>query len=140
MASYIPARDPHQLEQVWLHDLGDGMYALACIPFMAYGLALGDVVRLGDDGRVAALVEARGRRVLRLMLVDDADQERLGRAVSEIEACIAGAGLLSEWYGPRFVAVDVPPVEHPEAVFAVMGRIVEEVRGYWEWAGARQFA
>ena len=121
-------------------DLGDGTYALACIPFMAYGLAIGDVVRLGDDGRVAALVEARGRRVLRLMLVDNADQDRLGRAVSEIEACIASARLLSEWNGPRFVAVDVPPAGHPEAVFAVMGRLVEEGRGYWEWAGAHQFA
>ena len=80
-----------QLEQVWLHDLGDGTYALACIPFMAYGLAAGDVVRLSDDGRVAALVEARGRRVLRLMLVDNADQECLGRAVSEIEACISSS-------------------------------------------------
>jgi hypothetical protein len=30
--------------------------------------------------------------------------------------------------------------EHSEAVYAVMGRIVEEGRGYWEWAGARQFA
>ena len=129
-----------QLEQVWLHDLGDGTYALACIPFMAYGLAVGDVVRLRDDGRVAALVEARGRRVLRLMLVDDADQERLGRAVSEIEACIASARLLREWHGPRFVAVDVLPAEHPEAVYAVMGRIVEEGRGYWESAGACQFA
>jgi len=83
-----------QLEQVWLHDLGDGRYALACIPFMVYGLALGDVVRLSDDDKVAALVEAHGHRVLRLMLVDDPDPARLGRAVDEINACIASAGLL----------------------------------------------
>jgi hypothetical protein len=31
-----------QFEQVWPHELGNDMYALACIPFMPYGLALGD--------------------------------------------------------------------------------------------------
>lgn len=31
-------------------------------------------------------------------------------------------------------AVDVPPDTHPEAVFDVMGRIVNEGRGHWEWA------
>ena len=67
-----------------LHDLGDGRYALACIPFMVYGLALGGVVRLSDDDNVAVLVEAHGHRVLRLMLVDDPDSARLGRAVDEI--------------------------------------------------------
>lgn len=128
-----------QLEQVWLHDLGDGGYALACIPFMVYGLALGDVVRLSDNDKVVALAETRGQ-VLRLMLVDDPDPERLGQAVDEIKACIASAGLLSEWHGPRFVAVDVPSVEHPGAVYTVMGRIVEQGRGYWEWADARPFA
>jgi hypothetical protein len=107
---------------------------------MVYGLALGDVVRLSDDGKIAALVEADGHRVLRLMLVDNPDPARLGRAVDEIKACIASAGLPSEWHGPRFVAVDVPPAEHPETVYAVMGRIVEEGRGYWEWADTRRFA
>jgi len=129
-----------QVEQVWLHDLGMGSYAIACIPFMLYGLALGDVVRLNQDDKVASLVEASGHRVLRLMLVDEPDPVRLAGAVAEITACVAKAGLLSEWHGPRFIAVDVPPAARPELVFAVMGRIVEEGRGYWEWADSRPFA
>ena len=129
-----------QVEQVWLHDLGDGTYALACVPFMSYGLALGDVVRLSRDNKIAALVEARGHRVLRLMLADNPDSTRLAGDVDEITACVAHAGLLSEWHGPRFVAVDVPPVEHPENVYTVLGRIVDEGRGYWEWADSLQFA
>lgn len=106
-----------QIEQVWLHDLGDGTYALACIPFMSLGLALGDVVRLSQDGKIAALVEARGHRVLRLMLVDSPDSTRLACDVDEITACIAHDGLLSEWHGRRFVAVDVSPAERPENVY-----------------------
>lgn len=49
------------------------------------------------------------------------------------------SGLSCEWYGPRFVAKDVPAGAHPEAVFAVMGRIADEGRGYGEWSDARPF-
>lgn len=128
-----------QFEQLWLHDLGEGAYALACVPFMLYGLALGDVVRLTSDGVVAGLVQARGHRVLRLLMADDSDTERLTRTADEIRACVAESGLPCEWNGPRFIAVDVPPDTHPEAVFAVMGRIVNEGRGHWEWGDARPF-
>jgi hypothetical protein len=128
-----------QFEQVWLHDRGSGSYAMACIPFMLYGLALGDLVRLSEDGKVASLIEASGHRVLRLMLVEDPDPARLERAIAEITACVANANLLTEWHGPRFIAVDVPPAARPESVFAVMGRIVEEGRGYWEWADSHPF-
>ena len=129
-----------QVEQVWLHELGDGAYALACIPFMAYGLALGNVVRLSHDGKVAALVEARGHRALRLLLAGNPDSARLARDVDEITACVAHAGLLSEWHGPRFVAVDIPPADHPENVYTVLRSIVDEGRGQWEWADSLQFA
>jgi Domain of unknown function (DUF4265) len=107
---------------------------------MSYGLALGDVVRLGHDGKIAALVRARGHRVLRLLLADNPDSARVARDVAEITACVARAALLSEWHGPRFAAIDIPPGEHPENVYTVLGRIIDEGRGHWEWAGSRQFA
>ena len=129
-----------QLEQVWLHDLGNGTYALACIPFMTYGLALGDEVRLSGHGIVTDLILARGHRVLRLLLADDSHKTRLARTIEAITAVVAEAGLLSEWHGARFIAVDVPPDAHPQAVFDAMQRVVDEGRGYWEWADARPFA
>ncbi|MBA9004221.1 hypothetical protein HNR21_003103 [Actinomadura cellulosilytica] len=39
-----------QAEQLWLCAHGDGTYALACIPFCVYGLALHDRVHLSEDG------------------------------------------------------------------------------------------
>jgi hypothetical protein len=129
-----------QHEQVWLHDLADGTYALACIPFMAYGLALGDVVRLAADGRVEQLVRRGGHRTLRLLLVEDADTARLAATVDAAKFCVASAGLLSEWHGERFIAVDVPPGAPAGVVFDTMGRIVHDGLGHWEWADALPFA
>ncbi|WP_326674390.1 DUF6193 family natural product biosynthesis protein [Streptomyces sp. NBC_01257] len=39
-----------QVEQLWLKAVNDGSYEVACIPFSAYGIALGDVVLL-NNGR-----------------------------------------------------------------------------------------
>lgn len=43
-----------QVEQLWVRSEEDGTYALACIPFMAYGLALGDRARVSPAGRVVS--------------------------------------------------------------------------------------
>ena len=129
-----------QFEQVWLHELGGETYALACIPFMFYGLALGDVVTLGSTGTVTALREPSGHRVLRMLLADDPDTGRLASAVEQVKASITAAGLLNEWHGPRFIAVDVPPGVVPQGVFDAMGGIVDEGRGTWEWADAQEFS
>lgn len=128
-----------RFEQVWLHDLGDGSYALACIPFMAYGLALGDVVRLAPDGRVAEVVRRAGHRALRVLLKEDEDAARWAGTVDAARLCVASAGLLSEWHGPRFVSVDLPPGAAAGVLFDTMGRIVQDGLGHWEWADALPF-
>lgn len=129
-----------QFEQLWLHDLGDGTFALACIPFMAYGLALGDAVSLSPEGKLATVIRSRGHRVLRMLLAEDGDQDRLAQAIEEVKACVVVAGFLSESHGPRFIAVDIPPHADAQSVFDCMGRIVEQGRGHWEWADACAFA
>jgi hypothetical protein len=55
-----------QIEQLWLLPSDDGTYSVACTPFMTYGLALGDRVRLSAKSRVMEVVEASGHRVLRI--------------------------------------------------------------------------
>jgi len=128
-----------RFEQVWLHDVGDGTYVLACIPFMVYGLALGDVVRLAPDGRVAEVVRRAGHRVLRVLLNEDEDADRWAGTVDAAKSCVAGAGLLSEWHGQRFVSVDLPPDARAGGLFETMGRIVQDGLGHWEWADALPF-
>ena len=59
-----------QIEQLWLQPEEDGSYAVACIPFMTYGLALGGPVRLSPEARVVEVAST--------------DAERHGRSINLI--------------------------------------------------------
>ncbi|MCP3757786.1 DUF4265 domain-containing protein [Streptomyces sp. TBY4] len=128
-----------QVEQLWLHAVADGTYEVACIPFLTYGLALGDTVLLTDDDYVGELVERSGHRALPMMFVPDVPADDLKRAADRIRAEIRRAGLLSEWNGDRFVAVDVPPDTEPAGLFTAMESSVDAGEAFWEWAGAAPF-
>ena len=128
-----------QMEQLWLKPLDDGTFAIACIPFRTYGLALGDRVVLSDD-EVTEVVGLSRHRVLRMLLMPGADPARLPQAITRIKNAIEEAELLSEWSGDRHVAVDIPPHTSPSKLFEVMEREVEAGGAFWEWADARAFS
>ncbi|MES5823295.1 DUF4265 domain-containing protein [Streptomyces sp. RG80] len=139
-AHLAPFGLPGQIEQLWLRPEGNDTYALACIPFMAYGLALGDRVRLSSAARVVEVVRTGGHRVLRTLLRPSADAERLGRSAHLIKNSIKESGLLSEWHGEHFVAIDVPPGADISPLFALLQREVDEAGAFWEWAHAVPFS
>ncbi|WP_329322452.1 hypothetical protein [Streptomyces sp. NBC_01262] len=66
-ASHATPASPSQL---WLQPEEDGTYAVACIPFMTYGLALGGPVRLSPEARVVEVAST--------------DAERHGRSINLI--------------------------------------------------------
>ncbi|MEU6800886.1 DUF4265 domain-containing protein [Streptomyces neyagawaensis] len=129
-----------QIEQLWLQPEDNGTYAVACIPFMTYGLALGDRVRLSPEARVVEVAQASGHRVLRTLLRPSTDAERLGRSISLIKNSIKESGLLSEWHGEHFVAIDVPPGTDLSPLLALLQREVDEAGAFWEWADAMPFS
>lgn len=129
-----------QIEQLWLQSEEDGTYAVACIPFMAYGLALGDRVLLSPEARVVEVAQASGHRVLRTLLRPSTDTERLGRSISLIKNSIKESGLLSEWHGEHFVAIDVPPGTEMTPLSVLLQREVDEAGAFWEWADAMPFS
>ncbi|MCQ9181773.1 DUF4265 domain-containing protein [Streptomyces sp. IBSBF 2953] len=129
-----------QIEQLWLLPDEDGTYTVACIPFMTYGLALGDRVRLSPAARVVDVAQTSGHRVLRSLLRPSTDAERLGRSIGLIKNSIKESGLLSEWHGKHFVAIDVPPATDMSPLFALLQREVDEAGAFWEWAGAIPFS
>ena len=53
-------------EQIWTRPLGDGWYELCCIPFYAYGLALGDHLQFGEDLVFAGTIRPQGRQTVRV--------------------------------------------------------------------------
>jgi hypothetical protein len=88
-------------------------------------------------GRVA---QTSGHRVLRTLLRPSTDAARLGRSISLIKNSIKESGLLSEWHGEHFVAIDVPPGTDMSPVFALLQREVDEADAFWEWTDAMPFS
>lgn len=139
-ADLAPFELDGQMEQLWLKPLNDGTFAIACIPFRTYGLALGDRVVLSADDQVTEVVGLSRHRVLRMLLMPSPDPARLPQAIARIKSAIKDADLLSEWSGDRHVAVDIPPQATPSKLFEVMEREVTEAGAYWEWADVQPFS
>ena len=74
MADLAPFGSPDTCEQLWLKPLDGGEYEVCCIPFRAYGIALGDRVGLSARDFVDRVVHHSGRRVLRVLFIDPRPQ------------------------------------------------------------------
>jgi hypothetical protein len=124
-----------EVEQVWLRRTADGVAVLCCIPFRAYGVALGDTVRISPDDYVTEVTARSGRRVLRALIVepDPAD------AAAELEARIARTALRFESSGGRHVAIDVPEGVEPSDLLDFMDEREAEGNLLWEWADVEPF-
>lgn len=126
------------VEQVWLRENEEGGgYEVCCIPFYAYGLALGDVVEKTDSNTVGTLVSKAGHRVLRVFFAappPSADSR------SALRVAVESAGLLSEWNVDRHVAIDVPGASAVQPVFAAVQGEIENGTAFWEWNDSKDFA
>jgi hypothetical protein len=122
--------EPGKWEQLWARQLGPDRFELCCIPFMTYGLALGDVVETeaqdGHEHLVARVAEPSGRLTMRVWFLDASVAE-------EVAVGLAAAGALLEWRGEwsRLLAVDAADEGMADA-------IAETLRGY-EDAGELTF-
>lgn len=93
-------------EQLWTKRVGDDLFELCCIPFFAYNLALGDVVRAeGSSGYVIDGVERRsGNGVVRVAITRREDVDGVHRKLHQL---LGRLGYLSEWYAPGYVTVSL---------------------------------
>lgn len=95
-------------ESLWAKPLGDDLYEIQNIPFCAYGLNCGDVVRATADApdlkpEVRSVVRPSGNETLRLSF-------NLARAAQEpVLAAIVRFGAWTERANDSFVCVNVPP-------------------------------
>ncbi|WP_285644444.1 DUF4265 domain-containing protein [Lentzea sp. NBRC 102530] len=126
-------------EQLWLREtVDDGEYEICCLPFYAYGLALGDVVGKSGSENVGTVIRKSGRRVLRIMFAEPRFQEGDSRAV--LREVLDAAGLLSEWNGDRFIAIDVPDISVMQPIFDSVQAEIQNGTAFWEWGDSRGFA
>ena len=108
-------------ESMWAREIEGDLFALKNLPFFAFGLNLGDVVRAPLAGRmreVEVVVRPSGHRTLRIMFgehVTQAEQKRYLDALREL-------GGSFERGTKRLVAVDAPPDAKYDAMIALLDR------------------
>ncbi|MFF7993249.1 DUF4265 domain-containing protein [Kitasatospora xanthocidica] len=137
MVDLAPFDLPGMLEQLWLRELESGAgYEVCCIPFYAYGLALGDVVVKSESNTVDSLIGKSGRRVLRILF---AEPRPSTDSRSALRSAVDSAGLLGEWNGDRHIAIDVPDISLMQPVFDSVQGEIQNRTAFWEWSDARDF-
>jgi Domain of unknown function (DUF4265) len=125
-------------EWLWGEPLGSGRYRLESIPFFAYGLSHGDVVRAAGEGDMPRLEQVErksGHRTLRIALGDEWDLERaeIHRFLDEL----LEMGCTYEAMPPKIVALDVPPELDVAAVIGRLQILFRDGVLMWEWADPR---
>ena len=95
---------PKRAEMLFADPLGGDRYRLRSIPFLATGLALGDIVE-ARDGHLVGVLEPGGHRTVRLRLNWHPTPEEF----APLWAPLAALGCVCESSSAGLLAVDVPP-------------------------------
>ena len=95
--------------------LEDDRYTVACIPFFATDIALGDTITVDDEGR-ARRVETSGHTVFRVWFGDSA--EPLTRL--EVDAKMSDFGAQVEKFSEDLIAIDAETELVSERVFGYL--------------------
>lgn len=99
---------PGRWEQLWAHQLGEYEFRLCCIPFFAYGLALGDrVVTSPANGKryvIQSVATKSGHVAYRIWFghAENADELR-----DLVEQYLGSKGWPFEWSSDNLLAVDI---------------------------------
>jgi hypothetical protein len=118
--------DGHNFEQMWSKRVGEDLFEVCCIPFFAYDLALGDVVRADPSGDcVIQSVERRsGNGLVRVAVKRPEDLEAMHVRLHDL---IGRLEYLCEWFAPGYVAVNLEPDRIHDELFAGLTALGEAV-------------
>ena len=106
---------PFATEGLWARYLGQDLYEIDNIPFFAYNLHCGDVVRAiasapSEQPNIQEVVERGGHSTLRILFTEDKGSERQEDILQWLDDCGAAfEGLGSSVYDGRYFAIDVEP-------------------------------
>jgi hypothetical protein len=97
-------------ESIWAKSLGNDLYEIQNIPFCAYGLNCGDVVRAIADSpdlkpEVRAVVSKSGNQTVRISFCDKLSKEDQTLHLGALQAM----GAEVERANAQFVCINVPP-------------------------------
>ncbi|MFG3046720.1 DUF4265 domain-containing protein [Streptomyces sp. NPDC048241] len=138
MVDLTPFDLPGMREQLWLREVDEGgAYEVSCIPFYAYGVALGDVVGTSDAHDVVRVIRKSGRRAIRVLFTEPRPSVD---SRSALRAAVESANLLSEWNGDRMVAIDFPDGSSSQPIVDCIQGEVEGGTAFWEWSDSMEFS
>jgi Domain of unknown function (DUF4265) len=110
-------------EQLWTRPVGEDLFEVCCIPFFAYDLALGDVVR-AQDGVIRSVERRSGNGVVRIAVKQAEDVEDMHVHIHDL---LGRLEYLCEWFAPGYVAVSVEPERAHDELFAGIADLGEAV-------------
>lgn len=140
MVDLAPFGFENEHEQLWLRPLPGDQFEVCCIPFRVYGMALGDVVRLGGGGRfIESVVSSSGRLVFRVFFAEPRPPLTGEDSRDALREAISSGEFLAEWSGDRHVAVDIPEGVDPSRLFRSVEQEVQHESAFWEWAHSEPF-
>lgn len=100
---------PGRWEQLWAHRLGENEFRLCCVPFFAYGLALGDRVATAprDDKKyvIQSTIAESGHATYRVWF---GDAENADATRDMVEMYAKTKRWLFEWSSNNLLAFDIP--------------------------------
>jgi hypothetical protein len=94
-----------RIEQLWARQTDHDTFEICCIPFFTYGISLGDKVEADSEHYVQRVIIKGGHKTLRVAITEDKEDD----CHEILHGWADGTGLLYEWHGASYLAVDLPP-------------------------------
>lgn len=90
-------------EQIWAKKMGGNTFIVCCIPFFAYNISLGDLVKTNDDYVIERVLAESGNTVFRIWFLDYNNLT----ARADILNSILDFGVEMEWSSDNLLAISV---------------------------------
>lgn len=111
IATYLGEKDGRcEWEQLWAHRLDEKRFAICCIPFFAFDLALGDEVETDESYVLTKIVKCSGNYTFRVWFGNSKDS---GIKV-EVETHCTELDFTTEWSSPNLLAISVSGAEQAQ--------------------------
>jgi hypothetical protein len=117
---------PNRFEQLWTKRVGEDLFEICCIPFFAYDMALGDIVRADAASGyvIQSVVQRSGNGVVRVAVTRPEDVDAVHLRLHDL---LGRLEYLCEWFAPGYVAVSLEPGTSHEEFFAGLEKLGDTV-------------
>lgn len=104
--------DDKPWEQLWARKINERNFELCCIPFFAYGLALGDEVVTNEDNMISKVSKKSGNTTMRIWFTDKITR----RDIDGFCDFLFSYGYLHEWYSEHLLGINSSSLTTTEAL------------------------